>query len=134
MRVAKSAKVGLILVALTAFFAGCAGESEAAAGPKSFILKANLNGFTGIGGSIEGVKNPTLKAVVGDSVTLTLRNGEELEHDWSIPALGVATEKIVAEGAQTQTTFTASKKGTFEYYCTVVGHKESGMLGKITIS
>jgi plastocyanin len=68
----------------------------------------------------------------GDLVTITFKNDGKLPHDLTIPEFGAKTETL--DGGKTQTiTFTASKAGTFEFYCSVTGHKEAGMIGKVVV-
>lgn len=42
---------------------------------------------------------------------------------------------VAAEPSHTATvSFTPSEAGEYEFYCTVAGHKASGMLGKLTVT
>jgi uncharacterized cupredoxin-like copper-binding protein len=45
------------------------------------------------------------------------------------PVLHVAAEP----GATGHMTFTPTKSGTYEFYCTVPGHKDAGMVGTMTV-
>jgi plastocyanin len=69
----------------------------------------------------------------GDLVTITFKNDGKLPHDLTLPEFGAKTETL--DGGKTQTiTFTANKAGTFEFYCSVTGHKEAGMFGKVVVN
>jgi hypothetical protein len=73
-----------------------------------------------------------LQLAAGQPVTLTLDNTGKLEHDVSIPALGV---KLNAAAGKTATqTFTPTREGTFDFLCSIAGHKEAGMVGKVQVS
>lgn len=67
----------------------------------------------------------------GDKVTFVLTNAGGV-HDLVIDELGVKTP--VTQTAQAATvTFTASKTGSFVYYCTLPGHRQKGMWGTLTV-
>jgi nitrite reductase (NO-forming) len=73
----------------------------------------------------------TLQVAAGRQLTLTLANEGTMEHDLTIDALGV---KLVAKpGTLTKGEFTFDKPGTYDYYCSIPGHKEAGMRGSITV-
>jgi len=76
---------------------------------------------------------PRLTFSQGDSVRVTFRNTGTIIHDWSIPALNTKTP-VIQPGAVASAQFIASSVGTYEYFCTVPGHRERGMLGAMTIS
>jgi uncharacterized cupredoxin-like copper-binding protein len=99
----------------------------------------------------------TFEVKAGVPVELTFVNEGELEHDFSIleipvesvsepeamsaehememgaaamdPALHVAAEP----GATGHMTFTPTQPGSYEFYCTVPGHKDAGMVGTMTV-
>jgi len=66
--------------------------------------------------------------------TLTLKEGQPVKitfansgtHTFTIDELGV-NESL--RGGSVTVEFTPSKSGTFEYYCTVPGHRQQGMVG-----
>jgi len=67
----------------------------------------------------------------GDKVTFNVTNAGGV-HDLVIDELGVKTP--IAKTATTETyTFTASKTGSFVYYCSVPGHRKKGMWGTLTV-
>jgi len=91
--------------------------------------------------------NPTLRAKVGDTITITLHNTGYAPHDLRIEGLDVHIPSVAAEetaghegkphqvwpGEEVSVTFTADKAGTFTYYCTIPGHRELGMEGQIIV-
>lgn len=82
---------------------------------------------------------PTLQAKVGQPVKIVLENKGMIEHDIAFPTIkadkDAATLKTLAKAGQTTTLeFTPTAKGTYEYICTIPGHKEAGMKGTITVS
>lgn len=65
--------------------------------------------------------------------TIVVKNVGALQHDFSVDALKIADP--VDSGASVTVTIPAdAKPGTYEYYCSVPGHKEAGMVGKLTIA
>lgn len=109
--------------------AGSAGGPAAPEGPVTFELQAFISGYRGVGGTIDGVVNPTLQVPFGTEVTVILTNGEALEHDWSLDGYGLLIPRLTSQGASETLTFTADQAGSFAYYCTVPGHRASGMEG-----
>ena len=67
----------------------------------------------------------------GDIVTVTL-NSTLGTHNFIIDELDVASLTINS-GQTTEVTFTATKTGTFEYYCSVGDHRELGMWGNLIV-
>jgi len=89
--------------------------------------------FIGKGGAIDGVVNPTLAVRAEAVVQVTLINGEGAEHDVALPDFKAKSDKVVNPGASSTIVFRVGKEGTFEYFCTIAGHREAGMLGKLVV-
>ena len=72
-----------------------------------------------------------IKVAAGQPVEMTLENKGVLEHDFTIqnPAF-----QIKAAGGQTaRGTFTPTKEGTYDFFCSIPGHREAGMAGKLIV-
>lgn len=89
--------------------------------------------FLGVGGDIDGKVNPTLVAHDGETVQINLINGEGAEHDLVIDQYAVRTSRVIRKSASSTVSFTADKMGEFVYFCSVPGHREAGMEGKIHV-
>jgi uncharacterized cupredoxin-like copper-binding protein len=81
---------------------------------------------------------PTIQAKVGQPIKIVLENKGAIEHDIAFPTLKAdqpgASLKALAKPGQTATLeFTPTAKGSYEYICTIPGHKEAGMKGKINV-
>lgn len=90
--------------------------------------------FVGVGGSIDGVVNPTLEAKVGDIVSVTLMSGEGAEHNFTLPDLNVDSPHVLGQGKTVTVTFGVDHAGTFPYFCSLPGHRQAGMEGKFVAS
>ena len=82
---------------------------------------------------------PTIQAKVGQPIKIVLENKGAIEHDIAFPTVKAdkpgASLKAVAKAGQTATLeFTPTAKGSYEYICTIPGHKEAGMKGKIDVA
>ena len=98
-----------------------------------------------------------IKIPLGQPVTLTLMNDGQSEHDFEVTGIpaehveavvsmeghsqlgrGHHAEGIVAAHAMSQMTasvmFTPTRIGEYEIHCTIPGHKEAGMVGKLVVS
>ena len=139
------AHLSLALVAAIVL-AACGATSSAPAATQALTVTAKEFAFT----------PAQLTVARGQPVELTFQNTGTVEHDWSVreieltgtptvsgetgsghmmgdmhdmPALHVAA----GPGAQGKLIFIASKAGAYEFYCTVAGHKEAGMVGTLTV-
>ena len=101
------------------------------------LMSTMLDGqmaFVGVGGAIDGVKNPNLSANVGDTVQITITGGDAVEHDVAFPDFGAHSEHIAGKGSTSTFEFIPDKPGSFTYNCTLAGHKEAGMIGKFEVT
>ena len=96
-----------------------------------------------------------IEVMAGQPVKLTLRNNDTVDHDFSIMEIPMAAMGATAEpmaghdmgdmatdpelhmaalmGATNTIEFTPTKPGTYEFFCTVAGHKEAGMVGTLIV-
>jgi putative membrane-bound dehydrogenase-like protein len=98
---------------------------------REYVLEATMIGYTGIGGEIDGILNPVLRAEEGDVVKITIINGELMPHDIVMEEHDVASEVIIEDGATTSIIFTARFSDT--YFCSIPGHRAAGMEGQFEV-
>lgn len=76
--------------------------------------------------------NPSeIRVKKGDVVTINFTSTGGF-HDWTVDEFGAATNRVNS-GGTSSVTFTATKTGTFEYYCSVGNHRQLGMTGKLIV-
>jgi nitrite reductase (NO-forming) len=90
--------------------------------------------FIGVGGAIDGQINPMLTANVGDTVRLTVINGDPVQHDLIIDVFGVHTDHLTQDEETVTLEFVVDQPGDFIYYCSVVGHRDIGMFGTLRVT
>ncbi|GAB6196421.1 hypothetical protein PAGU2595_017300 [Lysobacter xanthus] len=89
--------------------------------------------FIGDAGAIKGQVNPDLKVPEGKVVQINFVNGDGALHDISVPDFGAKSDQLSDKGASTTIVFRTTKSGTFEYFCSLPGHKAAGMVGKLIV-
>ena len=103
----------------------------------SFTLRTEVGHeglfYVGVGGVIEGQINPTLQVAEGAVVQVTLINGDGALHDIVFPEFGAATEQFAGRDSSSTTVFRASQPGEYAYFCSVPGHRQAGMEGKLIV-
>lgn len=103
----------------------------------SYTLRTHIGatgmGYIGVGGDIDGVVDPAFKVPLGAVVQITLINGDGAEHDIAVPQFNALSDHVLAKGASSVIVFRADKQGTFDYFCTLPGHRQAGMHGLITV-
>jgi nitrite reductase (NO-forming) len=72
-----------------------------------------------------------VRVPVGKEITITLENKGAIEHDLHIPAFNV--HLAPKPGRTEKATFRADKPGTYDFECTIPGHKEAGMKGQLVV-
>lgn len=98
-----------------------------------------------------GFNTKELQLAKGQPVRLTLDNQDGVLHDLSIEKMPVTDLKEKSAGSHGHDTkltvhvsadagkagsveFTPTEAGTYTFYCTVAGHREMGMQGKVTVN
>lgn len=74
---------------------------------------------------------PTIQLKAGDKATLELKNAGTVEHDFTLDASGL--QALVKPGQSATRVLGPLKAGTYEFYCSVAGHKEAGMKGQLIV-
>ncbi len=129
--------LGLMVVLM---LSACGGSGAQAGTGKTveYTLQATLKDgrmvYIGLGGDIHGQVNPVLKANVGDTVKVTLSSIDGTEHNISFLDFGIDSEHVLGQGSSVTVTFFVDKGGTFDYYCTIPGHREAGMAGSFEVT
>jgi plastocyanin len=72
-----------------------------------------------------------IEAPADSEFTIEVVNAGVIEHDFAIE--GHDSEKIVVPVGETVSGSFSLSAGTYEFFCTVAGHKESGMKGTLTV-
>jgi nitrite reductase (NO-forming) len=90
--------------------------------------------FIGVGGKIDGQADPVLTAAEGQTVQVTLINGEGAQHDVVFPDQRTQSPRVTGKGASTTIAFRAEASGDFVYYCSVPGHRLAGMEGQFLVT
>lgn len=67
----------------------------------------------------------------GDTVKINFKNAQG-HHDFVIDEFNVKTAQTNSPSEES-VTFVADKTGTFEFYCSVLGHKQLGMKGNLIV-
>jgi uncharacterized cupredoxin-like copper-binding protein len=138
----------VLLVAAAGLLVACGSDGgSAGTGPVELTLTAEDIAYS----------TKELTAVAGRPVKLTLENEGVLEHDFTIMTLPHSGEVVsvghddsdhdmsnldmtpevhvaAAAGEQGTLEFTPAEPGSYEYFCSVPGHKEAGMVGALTVT
>jgi len=129
---------------LTLFLAGCSGGGE-----KEAAKPAEGGSASAAALKMEDIKfdKTALSATKGQALTVTITNAGALDHDFTIEKIDAKatldgkdakTDKYAVHAAlkakaNGKLEITPNAAGTFEYFCTVAGHKEAGMKGTLTV-
>jgi plastocyanin len=73
-----------------------------------------------------------IKVKQGDTVTINFKSDKGF-HDWVIDEFASATERVTENDGITSVTFVADEIGTFQYYCSVMNHRQMGMVGYLIV-
>ena len=130
----------IALAAMAALVAsGCggggSGKSSQPAGGASSAPSAGAGSRLSLSADPSGklaFDRKTLQAKAG-KVTIVMKNPAPLSHNVSLEGPGVDKEgQTVAKGG-TSTVSASLKAGSYTFYCSVPGHRQAGMVGKLTV-
>jgi uncharacterized cupredoxin-like copper-binding protein len=152
----KSLTLTVLLLALgTAVLAACGGATATEPAPTEVTLTAtdiayDVNAITTAAGRPVRVALHNTGALVHDfSIAAIPLSGEAQavegmgddhsmmdDHEAMMSGMhgDAAIHVAAAPGATGTVTFTPTEPGTYEYFCTVAGHKEAGMVGTLTVT
>jgi nitrite reductase (NO-forming) len=82
----------------------------------------------------KGGANPKLQANVGDTIEITISSGEGAQHDIVFPQLNVHSKHFDRASGPTKVKFKVTQAGSFDYFCTIAGHRQIGMEGKLEVA
>ncbi len=72
-----------------------------------------------------------IRVKAGQPVNLRIANQGRVLHDLTVPALGY--QAVVQPGQQVSVGLPALSSATYEFYCSVPGHREAGMRGRLVV-
>ncbi len=134
----------LLMLALTLTFAlaACSGASAKPGSTEPKTIALALNEFQ--------FKPAEITVNVGQPIKLVLKNNGTVLHDFvstdamvdvmkehgarhDMSGMQTAMHATIEAGQQSTLEFKATKAGTYTFYCTVAGHQEAGMVGKLIV-
>ena len=115
-------------IAVAACGGGAASQPPAASQPAAPASQPSGTEIA-VGGTEFAFDPDTIEVSAGVEATVTLTNKGTVEHDITVDALGV---KIYATPGQTVSGTVTAAAGTYEFYCSIPGHKQAGMVGTLT--
>jgi nitrite reductase (NO-forming) len=137
----------MLLLFSTLILSGCreqvavagSGEEGPLASTEIALITAIVDGrmvYVGVGGEIDGQVNPDLIVRPGSSVIITLLNGDGMQHDLIIPDLNFKTPMVHSKDDKVGVVFEVGEgiSGTYPYFCSVAGHRQAGMEGRLIVS
>ncbi len=116
--------------------AGCGAQTDEPADQVFSLRTGVVEGhmaYIGVGGTIDGQVNPDLTVQTGQRVRIAIINGDGVSHDLALPDLGRQTAAVMGKENTSALTFTASEAGVYAYVCTVAGHRQAGMEGRLVV-
>ena len=123
---AKAFALMAAVVVLTMALAACGGSSTPSGGSSGSSINVTETEFK--------ITPNTFSAKAG-KVTFVIKNSGTVQHDVTVVVNGKEDKSPMVDPGKTVTWTTAESlsAGTYQVYCTVPGHKESGMTATLTV-
>jgi uncharacterized cupredoxin-like copper-binding protein len=129
-----------LALVLTFTLAACGGAATGSTEPKTITLTLNEFQF----------QPADITVNVGQPIKLVLKNNGTVLHDFvstdamvevmaeqgamhDMAGMPTAMHAAIEAGQQSTLEFKATQAGTYTFYCTIAGHKEAGMTGKLIV-
>jgi uncharacterized cupredoxin-like copper-binding protein len=130
-----------ILAVAVALLAGCGGSSSnssqtaAATATATPAAKGEVVHLSADPGGALRFTQSSLHAKAG-TVTLVMKNPSSagMQHGIAIEGNGVNSAGQNVDPGGTSSVTATLKKGTYTFFCPVPGHRQAGMVGKLTVS
>lgn len=130
----------MLMLILMFALAACGGSASNSTAPKTVTLTMTEFQF----------QPAEITANVGQPIKLVLKNNGTVLHDFvstdamvevmeehgamhDMSGMQTAMHAAIEAGQQSTLEFKATQAGTYTFYCTVAGHKEAGMVGKLIV-
>lgn len=98
---------------------------------ESAAMEGKVKEFTIEGNSNLRFSPNQIKVSKGDTVRITFKVVGD-KHDFRIDEFDVATS-VLDTGEEETVEFVADKAGTYQFYCSVPGHRAAGMVGTLSV-
>ncbi len=110
---------------------GCGGQKPQASGGTTGGQTGGASGAISVEAT-EFAFSPSKISTTAGTKTIELKNKGTIEHDLKIDALKVETGNVAPGSSKSVSA--DLKAGTYEFYCSIPGHKEAGMVGTLEVS
>jgi plastocyanin len=138
------ALVMLLVLSLGLLVAGCGDDDDEADATDTVAQTATTGEATAEDGEVtQAFDVPVAQTGLAYAITeitaspgtITLRsaNGQAIPHNIAIDEPEQQIGEIVQDGGVSEITLTITEPGEYEFYCSVPGHREAGMVGTLII-
>ena len=124
--------IGIIIAIAVILIIGYLVYSPAYKSPQEQIIDTEATEIT-INGEEYSLTPSSITVSKGVTIRITFNNIGGISHNFGIPELGIRT-KTVSPGNSDTVELVANQAGTFDFDCSIPGHKEGGMLGSLNIN
>ncbi len=122
----------VVFTLVSSLLAACAGPSAAA--PANVKPTNSVQAVEVRATDMLRFEPATITVKRGTVVRLTLTSTGVLEHDWVVDNLdGKKVQVHAGPKASATVEFTPTAAGTYEFYCSIPGHREAGMKGTLIV-
>jgi plastocyanin len=75
-----------------------------------------------------------LAAAINEPLVITLSNQDPISHDFILQGSSRPVHLFLTPGKRIQSSLFFSAPGLYQFYCSLPGHRQSGMQGTIAVS